>query len=324
MTVRSILAVLLPAITAVASVPAAFGDSYPVKPIRFVVPFPPGGNTDVLSRLLAVRMTETMKQQVVVDNRAGAGGTIGVALTAKSPADGYTLVMGSFGSVLLAQSLYRKLPYDPLRDLDPVILVATPPGLLVTHPSLPVRTPADLIRLAKSAPDGLTYASAGNASWNHLFAELFRDQAKIRLSHVPYKGTVPALGDVMGGRVELMFAPFPPVLPQAKAGRLRILGVTTPKRTPVLPDIPTIAEAGLPGYEAEGWFAVLAPRGTPADVLQKLNLTLGQILSSPEVREALAADGAQPAGGTIDDLRRSIAHGIAKWRKTVDALGLKL
>lgn len=324
MTIRRVVVRAFAVFATLASGHDAIADVYPSKPIRFIVPFPPGGNTDVLSRLLAQQLTSALSQQVVVDNRAGAGGTIGVALAVKSPADGYTIVMGSFGSILVANSLYRALPYDPLRDLDPIILVATPPGLMVSHPSLPAETPRDLIKIAREGPNRLNYASAGNGSWNHLFGELFKQQANVKIGHVPYKGTVPALSDVMGGRIEWMFAPFPPALPQLRNGRLRALAVTTKERSAVLPDVPTVSEAGLPGYEAEGWFAVLAPRNTPPEHVKKLNQTLNKILSSPEVTRSLAEDGARPAGGTPDDLSNSMKRGIAKWREIVRALELKL
>lgn len=199
----------------------ALAGTYPERPIRFIVPFPPGGNTDVLSRLLAKGLIDKWGQQVIVDNRPGAGGTIGTALAAKAPADGHTIVMGSFGSVLVANSLYKNLPYEPMRDLAPIIRVAAPPGLMVANPSVPIKTPLDLIKLAQSGRAQLNYASAGNGSWNHLFAELFKEQAKIDAAHVPYKGTVPALTDVVGGRVQWMFAPFPPALPQIRSGKFR-------------------------------------------------------------------------------------------------------
>lgn len=303
---------------------SAFATSYPARPIRFIVPFPPGGNTDVLSRLLAKGLSDIWGQQVIVDNRPGAGGTIGTAIAARAPADGHTIVMGSFGSVLLANSLYKNLSYEPVRDLAPVIRVAAPPGLVVVHPGLPVQTTADLIKLAKSGNIKLNYASAGNGSWNHLFGELFKEQAKIDVTHVPYKGTVPALTDVIGGRSQWMFAPFPPALPHIRNDRLRAIAVTSPSRSIVLPDIPTVSESGLPGYEAEGWFAVLAPQGTPSDVIGKLNKTMNEILFSKEMRSSLAADGAQPTGGTPYELLESMKIGIEKWRRIVSALNLQL
>ncbi|MCE9639050.1 MAG: tripartite tricarboxylate transporter substrate binding protein [Betaproteobacteria bacterium] len=315
-----LLAIGIAALTA--HVPAC-ADSYPDRPIRFIVPFPPGGNTDVLARILAKGLTEAWQQQVVIDNRPGAGGTIGVALTAKASPDGYTIVMGSFGSVLLAKSLYKNLPYDSMRDLDPVVLVTEPPGVMVCSPTFKARTPRELIELARTAPAQFNYASAGNGAWNHLFGELFKEQAKVKMAHVPYKGTVPALNDIMGGRVEWMFSPFPPAMPQIRGNRLRALGVTSLKRSDVLPEVPTISEAGLPGYEAESWFAVLAPRNSPRDAIKKMNQQLNRIMQSAEVQGLLAADGARAIGGTPEQLAASMKAGIQKWKKVVDALDLQ-
>lgn len=298
--------------------------AFPERPIRFIVPFPPGGNTDILSRLIAKGLIEKWGQQVIVDNRPGAGGTIGTALAVKAPPDGHTIVMGSFGSVLVANSLYKNLPYEPTRDLAPVVRVASPPGLMVANPSMPIKTPRELIKLAQSRRTQLNYAAAGNGSWNHLFAELFKEQAKIEAAHVPYKGTAPALTDVIGGRVQWMFAPFPPALPQIRSGKLHALAVTSPQRSAVLPEVPTVSESGLPGYEAEGWFAVLAPRDTPPALVASLNRAMNEVLMSREMRKALAADGAQPIGGTPEQLLQSMKTEIAKWRRIIQALNLTL
>ena len=302
----------------------ALAAAFPERPIRFIVPFPPGGNTDVLSRLIAKGLIEKWGQQVIVDNRPGAGGTIGTAIAVKAPPDGHTMVMGSFGSVLVANSLYRNLPYEPVRDLAPIIRVASPPGLMVANPSVPIKTPRELIKLAQSGRTQLNYASAGNGSWNHLFAELFKEEAKIEAAHVPYKGTVPALTDVIGGRVQWMFAPFPPALPQIRSGKLHAIAVTSPQRSAVLPDVPTVSESGLPGYEAEGWFAVLAPRNTPPALVAMLNQAMNEVLMSPDMRKALAADGAQPIGGQPEQLLQSMKTEIVKWRRIVQALNLTL
>ena len=303
---------------------AAAAQTYPTKPIRFIIPFTPGGNTDVLGRLLGQKLTETWGQQVVIDNRAGAGGTVGVDQASKAPADGYTIVMGTFGSVLVANSLYKKLDYDPLRDLAPVVLVSTPPGLLVTHPQVPVKTVQELIAYARSSPGKLNYASSGSGTWNHLFGELFNAMAQAKIVHVPYKGASPAVTDLLGGQVQMMFAPFPPALPQIKSGRLRALAVSSEKRSGLLPEIPTVAESGLPAYAAEGWFAVLAPVKTPPAMIGQLNRQLNRALQQPEVRAALAADGAEPAGGTPEELAQSIRDGSAKWGKLIRELGMSL
>ncbi len=314
------------ALTAVVLAPrgAAAAETYPTKPVRFIIPFTPGGNTDVLGRLLGVKLTEAFGQQVVIDNRPGAGGTVGVEQAAKATPDGYTIVMGTFGSVLVANSLYKKLAYDPQRDLAPVVLVSTPPGLLVVSPSLPVKNVQDLVAYAQSQPAKLNYASSGAGTWNHLFGELFNALAKVKIVHVPYKGAAPAVTDLLGGQVQTMFAPFPPALPQVRSGRLRAVAVSSAKRSGLLPDIPTVAESGLPGYAAEGWFAVLAPAKTPAPIVNRLNAELNRALQLPDVKASLAADGAEPAGGTPQALAESIREGSAKWGKLIRDLGMSL
>jgi tripartite-type tricarboxylate transporter receptor subunit TctC len=303
---------------------AAPAQTYPTKPVRFIVPFAPGGNTDLQGRLIAQKLTAAFSQQVVVDNRGGAGGTLGVDLAAKAPPDGYTIVIASFGNILVAPALYRNLPYDPVRDLAPVVLVSTPPGILVVNPGLPVKNVKELIAYARSNTGRLNYGSAGNGVWNHLFAELFKSMAKIDMTHVPYKGTGPAVTDVIGGQIQLSFSPFPTALPHIKSGRLRALGVTDAKRSPVVPELPTIAESGLPGYSAASWFAVLAPAGTPKPIVAKLNGEINRIFTEPDVRSAFAADGSEPVGGTPEALAKSIREGIAKWGKLVRDLGVQL
>lgn len=295
---------------------------FPVKPIRFVVPFPPGGTTDVLGRQIGIKLSETWGQQVIIDNRPGAGGTLGVELAARAPADGYTIAVGTFGSVLVANSLYPKLGYEPLRDLAPVVLLSKPPGLLVTNVNLPFKTVKELVAFGKANTGKLNYASSGSGTWNHLFGELFRRTAGVDMTHIPYKGGAPAVTDIMGGHVQLMFAPFPPALPQVKAGRLRALAVSSDVRSGLVPDLPTVAESGVPGYAAAGWFAVVAPAKTPDALLQKLNFEINRILQSPEVRANLAADGAEPAGGSPAELAASMREGVEKWGRIVKALGL--
>ena len=308
-----------------ALLPAAVAaQGYPAKPIRFIIPFTPGGNTDVLGRLIGQKLTEAWGQQVVIDNRPGAGGTLGVEVATKSPPDGYTIVMGTFGGVLVANSLYKRLGYDPQRDLAPVTLVSTPPGLLVVHPSLPAKSVKELIALARSSRGKLNYASSGSGTWNHLFGELFNTTAKIGVTHVPYKGAAPAVTDLVGGHVEVMFAPFPPAIPQVKSGKLRSLAVSSAKRSGLFPDLPTVAESGLPGYEAEGWFAVLAPARTPHPLIVQLNKEINRVLTLPDVKASLAADGAEAAGGTPEQLAESIRAGSAKWGKLIRELGIQL
>ena len=309
---------------AACAVGGAAAQNYPVRPIRFIIPFTPGGNTDVLGRILAQKMTESFGQQVVIDNRPGAGGTLGVEQTARATPDGYTIVMGTFGGVLVANSLYTNLGYDPQRDLAPVALVSAPPGLLVVNPGVPVKSVQELITYARANDGKLNYGSSGAGTWNHLFGELFNAMAKTRITHIPYKGAAPATTDLIGGQIQVMFSPFPPTLPHMKANRLRALGVSTAKRSGLLPDIPTVAESGLPGYAAEGWFAVLAPAKTPQPVIDKLNAELNRALQLPDVKASLAADGAEPAGGTPQDLAKSIREGSQKWGKLIKELGVKL
>lgn len=303
---------------------AAVAQTYPAKPIRFIIPFTPGGNTDVLGRLLGQKLTEAWGQQVVIDNRAGAGGTVGVDQASKALPDGYTIVMGTFGSVLIANNLYKRLDYDPQRDLAPVVMVSTPPGLLVTHPLVPVKNVQELIAYARLNPGKLNYASSGSGTWNHLFGELFNAMAQSKIVHVPYKGGVPAVTDLVGGQVQMMFSPFPPALPQVRSGRLRALAVSSEQRSGLLPEIPTVAESGLPGYSAEGWFAVLAPAKTAPAIIRQLNRELNRALQRPEVKASLAADGAEPAGGTPEQLAQSIRDGSAKWGRLIRELGMRL
>ncbi|HEV7800962.1 MAG TPA: tripartite tricarboxylate transporter substrate binding protein [Burkholderiales bacterium] len=302
----------------------AEAQSYPTKPVRFIVPFAPGGNTDVQGRLIAQKLSEIWGQQVVVDNRGGAGGTLGVDMAAKAAPDGQTIVLASFGNVLVGPALYKKLPYDPVKDLAPVVLVSTPPGLLVINPTVPAKNVKELIAYARANPGKLNYGSAGSGVWNHLFAELFKTMAKIEMTHVPYKGTGPAVAEVIGGQIQASFSPFPTALPHVKSGRLRALAVTDDKRSPVIPEIPTVAESGLPGYAAASWFAVLAPAGTPRTIVTKINGDINRVFLQPEVRAAFAADGCEPVGGTPEDLANSIRDGLAKWGKLVRDLGVQL
>ena len=315
---------LAAAVALLAASGAALAQSYPARPVRFIVPFAPGGNTDIQGRLIAQKLSDAWGQQVVVDNRGGAGGTLGVDLAAKAPPDGYTLVLASYGNILVGPALYKKLPYDPVKDLAPVVLVSTPPGLLVANPVLPVKSVKELIAYGRANPGKLNYGSAGSGVWNHLFAELFKTMAKIEMTHVPYKGTGPAVTDVIGGQIQLSFAPFPTVLPHMKSGRLRALAVTDDKRSPLLPEIPTVAESGLPGYAAASWFAVLAPAGTPRPIVTTINQDINRVFQQPEVRAAFAADGSVPVGGTPEDLARSIGAGMTKWGQLVRDLGVQL
>lgn len=244
------LAVALVAVTDIAG-----AQMYPTKPIRFVVPYAPGGNTDILARLIGQKLSQAWGQPVIPDNRPGAGGTVGAELVAGAPSDGYTIIMGSFGNMIVANSLYKRLTYHPLKDFAPAALIALPPGLLVENPSVPAKTVKELIAFAKANPGKLNYGSAGTGAWNHLFFELFKIQAGVDVVHVPYKGTSPAVVDLLAGQVQLSMTPFPVALPHVRSGKLRLLAVTSAKRSQLLPEVPTITESGLPGYEAGGWFA---------------------------------------------------------------------
>ena len=303
---------------------ATYAQNYPTRPVRFIVPFAPGGNTDVQGRLIAQKLSESLGQQFVIDNRGGAGGTLGVDIAAKAPPDGYTIVLASFGNVLVGPALYKHLPYDPMKDFAPVVLVSTPPGLLVVNPQVPAKNVKELIAYARANPGKLNYGSAGNGVWNHLFAELFKSIAKIDMTHVPYKGTAPAITDLIGGQLQVMFSPFPTALPHVKNGRLRALATTEEKRSPMLPGMPTVQESGLPGYSAASWFAVLAPARTPRPIVQKLNSEINRVFKLPDVRAAFAADGSEPIGGTPEEAANSIREGMAKWDKLVRELNVQL
>ena len=313
------------AITAVLSIgivaPAAAQGAYPTKPVRLVVPFPPGGTTDILARAVAQKLSETWGQQVIVDNRPGAGGNIGSELVAKSAPDGYTLLMGTVGTHAINPSLYAKMPYDHVKDFTPVILVAGVPNVLVVNPSLPVNSVSELIAYGKANPNKLNFASSGNGTSIHLSGELFRTMTGVQMTHVPYKGSSPALTDLIAGQVQLMFDNLPSSLQFIKAGKLRALAVTSAERSSALPDVPTLAESGLPGFEASSWFGVLAPAGTPNDIVAKLNTAIAGWLATADAKEKLAAQGAIAAGGAPDAFVRHIAAESAKWAKVVKASG---
>ncbi|MBC7781138.1 MAG: tripartite tricarboxylate transporter substrate binding protein [Proteobacteria bacterium] len=318
------LAVLLSGVVVQIAATPAFAQIWPSKPIRLIVPFTPGGNTDIQARLIGQHLAHEFGQPVLIENRGGAGGTVGVAAVAKAPPDGYTIVFASFGNILVGASLYPNLPYDPLKDFEPIILVSEPAGMLVVHVSLPVKTVRDLIALARARPDALAYGSAGNGTWNHLFAEQFKSLTGTRIAHVPYKGAGPALTDLIGGHIQVMFAPFPSALPQLAQKRLRALAVTGAQRSAAAPDVPTVAESGLPGYQAASWFAILAPAGTPKPVISRLNTEINRALASPEMRRTLAAEGIEPTGGTPEEAARSMREGAEKWGRLVRELGIRL
>jgi tripartite-type tricarboxylate transporter receptor subunit TctC len=297
---------------------------YPTKPVRLIVPFPPGGGVDSVARILGQRLSEILGQSVVLDNRGGSGGTIAAEIAARSAPDGYTLFFGGSASHGITPHLYRKLQYDPVKDFAPIILIGSTPYILVIHPSLAATTVKELIALAKANPGKLNYASAGSGSTLHLSGELFKTMAEVDIVHVPYKGAAPALTDLLGGRVQMTFNPAAVVLPHIRNGRLRALGVTSARRTALAPELPTIAEAGVPGYEASGWYGVLAPAATPRAIVQRLNREIGSMIEEKEFRGRLATVGVDPAGGSPGQFAAYIASELAKWGKVVRAAGAKI
>jgi tripartite-type tricarboxylate transporter receptor subunit TctC len=304
-------------------VAAAQASDFPNKAIRIVVPFPPGGATDAAARLVAVKMAEHWGQPVLVDNRAGAGGNVGSELVAKSPADGYTLVMGVTGSHAINTSLYSKMPYDPVADFVAISQVAVVPNVLVVHPSVPAKNLAELMALAKKEPGKLNYASLGNGTAAHLGMEMLKSEAGVDITHVPYKGSAPAVSDLLAGQVQMMVDGLPSALPHVKAGKLRAIAITSLHRAPSLPDLPTIAET-YPGFYADAWSGLFAPKGTPQPVVDKLSAEVQRILKLPEVREKLAALGAEPVGSTQAEFAAHVKKEIGKWAKVVKTSGAKV
>jgi tripartite-type tricarboxylate transporter receptor subunit TctC len=311
------------AIFGLAGVVQAQANDYPSKPIRLVVPAAPGGGADFLARIVGVKLGELVGQSVVVENRAGASGTIAADGTAKSPGDGYTVLMGQSTSIVIAPQLNPKLPYDTLRDLKPVTLVAEVPNVMVVHPSVPANTVKDLIALAKAKPDMLNFGSSGNGAPSHLAGEMFKSATGTRLVHVPYKGAGPAVNALLAGEIQVMFAPIVAVLPQVKAGRLRALGVTSAKRSAAAPDLPTLAEVGLTGYEISSWFGLFVPASTPAAVVDKLFKETNRVLKSPDVLERFAKEGAEPVGSTPADFNNYVRTEFVKYNKVIKDNGIK-
>ena len=296
--------------------------SYPSKPIRIVVPYPPGGFNDTLGRTLAAKFTESWGQPAIVENKPGANTLIGSDFVAKSAPDGYTLLIVAF-PFAVTPSLIKNMPYDTMKDFAPVVLAAQSPNILVVNPGLPVKSVGELIALAKSKPDGLSYASTGNGSSNHISMELFKSLAGVKLVHIPYKGSAPAVTDLLGGQVHVMFDNAPNVLPQVKAGRLRALAQSGVTRSAIAPDLPTVVEAGVPGYEVMVWFGLVAPAGTPREVIVKLNNEVLKILAMPDVRERFLAQGVEPMGSTPEQFGEHIRAQMAKWGKVVRDAGVQ-
>jgi tripartite-type tricarboxylate transporter receptor subunit TctC len=296
--------------------------TYPDRPVRLIVPFPPGGPTDIVARPLAQNLSKNLGRQVIVDNRGGAGGNIGADAVVKSAADGYTLLMGTVGTHAINASLYKKLTFDPVKDFAPVSLVAQAAVVLVVHPSVPAKTLNEFIALAKFKPAQITFGSAGSGSPGHLTGELFKDMAGVDLVHVPYQGSAPAISDLLGAQIQAMFDPIQATLSHVKAGKLRILGVSSSKRSLALPDVPTIAEAGVPGFETTAWWAVFAPAGTPKEIITKLNTEIVKIMRSPEMKERSRQLDIEPIGSTPDQLAAFMKTEMAKWSRAVKFSGV--
>lgn len=306
------------------AVPAfAQAQAYPTKPVKLVVPYPPGGPTDIVARLVAQKLSDAMGQQFIVDNRPGAGGNPGAELVARSPADGYTLVVATTAHAI-NPSLFKNLGYSLSKDFAPVSQLTSGPLVIVANPALPAKNVAELIALAKSKPGELNFASSGNGQSTHLSAELFAAMAGVKMNHIPYKGSAPALTDTMGGQTQLMFDTMLSAMPHVKAGKLKALAVTSAARSPVAPDVPTVAESGLPGYEAIAWNGLLAPAGTPPEVLTRLSAELKKVLAAPDVKERFEAQGFAASWNSPEDFGRFMTAEVDKWAKVVKVSGAKV
>src|SRR5688572_2244537 len=301
----------------------ALAQAYPAKPIRLMVPFPPGGSTDIVARIVAQKLGAQLGQSLVIENRGGAGGTLGTALVAKAPADGYQLVVGTTSTHVVAPSVYQKLEYDPVKDFAPVSLMAVTPYLLVVNPNVPAKTLKELVTLMKSQPGKLNYASAGVGSTTHLAMEMLKAASSTFALHIPYNGNGPAGTAVIAGQVEILFGSLPAVLPHAKSGRVRPLAVGTLKRSPSLPEVPTVAESGYPGFDASLWLAFMAPAGTPSPVIDQLHKEIVAAVSSRETSEALDKAGAEPLTSSPAELSAMVKDGVAKYAKIVKIAGVK-
>jgi len=310
--------IMFPASTALAA------DIYPSKAVRIVVPFAAGGSTDLLARNVAQRLNEAWKQPVIVDNRAGGGGIVGSVYVVKSPADGYTLLLGTNTTNAVAASLYAKLPYDVQRDFAPITEIATIPQLLSVHPSIPAKTLKDLVALATARPNQLNFGTAGSGSTSHMAMALFESMAKLKMVHVPYKGTGPALIELLGGHLSLMFDVIMTSLPHVQSGKLRALAVSSLQRSPTAPQIPTVAESGYPGFDAIVWFGLFAPAGAPPEAIRKISEETARVLKTPSMRELLAGQGLEIVASNPADFAARVNGEIVKWRKVIREAGIKL
>lgn len=311
------------AVVAVLLINVAAAADYPNKPVRLVVPQPPGGGADIIGRMIAQKLSAGLGREVVVDNRGGAGGIVGTELVAKSPADGYTLLLGYTGSLTINPNIYKQLPYRPLVDFDPISLAAASPFLMVVHPSLRVSTVAELVAASKKAPAPLNYGSPGNGSLHHLSLEWFKSATGANLTHVPYKGSQ-SINAVIAGEVSITVASVVGMLPHVKSGRVKAIAITSRERFRLVPDLPTVAESGVPGFEATNWFGVLAPRGTPRDITSLIGSRVVAQLKSAEVRERFLNDGAQPIGGTPEEFTALIKTELARWAEVIKVSGAKV
>lgn len=297
---------------------------YPSKPIRLIVPFPPGGTTDVVARLVAAKISAAWGEQVVTDNRPGAGGTIGTEIAAKAPGDGYTILMGSITTHAVNPALYKKLNFDPIKDFTPVVLAISSSQLLVVHPSVPAKYAREFIALAKSKPGQLNYASAGAGTSPHLTFELFKSAAGIDVVHIPYKGTGPAITELVGGQVQAMITGVVALMPHVKSQKLRALAVTSAKRVEAIPDVPTMEESGLKNFDVSSWFGFFAPAGVPKPIVAKFNAEVRKILAMPDVKERLIGLGADPAGDTPEEFARYVKSEMERWGKVVRETGARV
>ena len=301
----------------------ALAQAYPSRPIRYIVPFAPGGTTDILGRIVAHKLQEAWGQPVLVENRAGAGGAVGAEMTAKSPPDGYTIMGGTISTHAINASVYAKLPYDPIKDFAPVTLLATQPNMLVVHPSIPASSVVELVKLLKANPGKYSYSTSGNGTSAHLSGELFKSMTGTNIQHVPYKGSPQAIADAVSGQVSMSFDNISTAYPQAKAGKLRAIAVTTAQRSGLAPEVPTFAESGLPGYELGSWHGVFAPAGTPKEIVAKLNAEIVRGIQSAETRQRLLALGVDAAGTSVESFAAFVRAEVPKWAKVVQESGAK-
>ncbi len=316
---------LLAAVTAgMAPVAPALAQTFPNKPIRWILPYPPGGGSDTIARPFARKLSENIGQQVIIDNRGGASGNIGMEAAARAASDGYTVVMGLTAQLAVNPALFPKIPYDPIRDFEPIMMLANGGYLLVAHPALPVKTVADLITIAKRRPGELLYASSGNGSGGHLANELLNVMAGIRITHVPYKGGGQAMVDTIAGQTQLLFAPPISSAAHIESGRLRAIAVSTTKRLSGMPNLPTIAESGVPGYDSGVWYAMLAPKGTPQNIIARLHEEYRKVLADPGIRSFLTKSGVEPDGGTPEELNKYMRSELSKWAQVIKAAHIKL